>query len=174
MGTISSQSEIIFRKATLNDLDTISDILRRAVQKMLSEGKKQWTEKYPTRIHAEADIERGVGHVIEQDGKVVAYGAVVFDGETAYLGLEGEWLSDVPYVVVHRLAVDTEIHDKGLGTRFFKSVENLAISQNIRSFRVDTNYDNFAMLHLLPKLGFTYCGEVTYESGKRKAFEKLL
>lgn len=174
MSDISSQSEIIFRKASLNDLDTISDILRRAVQKMLSEGKKQWTEKYPTRVHAQADIERGVGHVLELDGKVVAYGAVVLDGEPAYLGLEGEWLSDMPYVVVHRIAVDSEIMGRGLGAGFLKEVENYALSKDIHSFRIDTNYDNFAMLHLLPKLGFTYCGEVTYESGKRKAFEKLL
>lgn len=174
MSDISSQSEMAFRKATLNDLDTISDILRRAVQKMLSEGKKQWTEKYPTRVHALADIERGVGHVLELDGKVVAYGAVVFDGESAYLGLEGEWLSNMPYVVVHRIAVDSKIMGKGLGAGFLTEVEKYALSKNIRSFRIDTNYDNFAMLHLLPKLGFTYCGEVTYESGKRKAFEKLL
>lgn len=174
MKGFSSSDKIVFRKAEAADLDAITEILQGAVRKMLAEGKRQWTEEYPNRIHASADIDRGVGYVLTQGDKVVAYGAVVFDGEPVYNNLDGEWLSDLPYVVVHRLAVDTEIHGKGLGTRFFKSVENLAISQNIRSFRVDTNYDNFAMLHLLSKLGFTYCGEVVYESGFRKAFEKLL
>lgn len=174
MNNFCSNDEIVFRKAEAADIDAIMEILQGAVRKMLAEGKKQWTEKYPNRIHASADINQGVGYVLTQGDKVVAYGAVVFDGEPVYNNLDGKWLSDLPYVVVHRLAVDTEIHGKGIGAKFFKSVGDLAISRNVRSFRVDTNYDNFAMLHLLPKLGFTYCGEVVYESGFRKAFEKLL
>jgi hypothetical protein len=39
---------------------------------------------------------------------------------------------------------------------------------------VDTNFDNAAMLHILKKLGYTYCGEVYLAGGERKAFEKLL
>ena len=44
----------------------------------------------------------------------------------------------------------------------------------VTSFRVDTNYDNFYMLRIFDKLGFTYCGEVCYDSGLRRAYEKLL
>ena len=29
-----------------------------------------------------------------------------------------------------------------------------------RQQKVDTNFDNAAMLHILKKLGYTYCGEV--------------
>lgn len=36
------------------------------------------------------------------------------------------------------------------------------------------NFDNASMLHLLKKLGYTYCGEVYLAGGVRKAFEKLL
>lgn len=43
-----------------------------------------------------------------------------------------------------------------------------------RPQKVDTNFDNAAMLHLLKKLGYTYCGEVYLAGGERKAFEKLL
>ncbi len=43
-----------------------------------------------------------------------------------------------------------------------------------RQQKVDTNFDNAAMLHILKKLGYTYCGEVYLAGGERKAFEKLL
>jgi hypothetical protein len=43
-----------------------------------------------------------------------------------------------------------------------------------RQQKVDTNFDNAAMLHLLKKLGYTYCGEVYLAGGERKAFEKLI
>ena len=37
--------------------------------------------------------------------RVIAYAAVVYDGEPAYDAIEGRWLTAGPYVVVHRLAV---------------------------------------------------------------------
>ena len=43
-----------------------------------------------------------------------------------------------------------------------------------RQQKVDTNFDNAAMLHILKKLVYTYCGEVYLAGGERKAFEKLL
>ena len=54
--------------------------------------------------------------------------------------------------------------------------EGLKISRQngIFSVKVDTNFDNAAMLHLLKKIGYTYCGEVYLAGGERKAFEKLL
>ena len=36
------------------------------------------------------------------------------------------------------------------------------------SAKVVTNFDNAAMLHILKKLGYTYCGEVYLAGGERK------
>ena len=56
-----------------------------------------------------------------------------------------------------------------------KHVEQLARQRGITSFRIDTNHDNDAMLHILDKQGFAYCGNVSYPPDKvRMAFEKLL
>lgn len=163
-----------FRKATHDDITDIANILEMAVERMLAEGKKQWNHNYPTATHVLSDVERGVGYVLECDGKVAGYGAVVLDGEPAYDNIEGRWLSGVNYVVVHRLAISALSQRRGLGMEFLKAVERFAMSENIPSFRIDTNFDNNRMLGLLKKAGFTYCGEVRYEAGPRKAFEKLL
>lgn len=164
----------IFRQAVSEDTHVISGILRAAAKRMMAQGKKQWDEKYPTETHVASDIKRGEGHILTSEGKIIAYGAVVTDGEPAYENISGKWLSDRQYVVVHRMAVSMEHECKGVGRTFLEHVEQYARSRGIYSFRVDTNFDNFAMLRLLEKLGFTYCGEISYNGSPRKAFEKLL
>lgn len=163
-----------FRKADITDLQEISVILKNAVERMLAEGKRQWDENYPNETHVRSDIEKGTGYVLENNGEVVGYGAVVYSGEPAYGHIDGKWLSDGRYVVVHRLAVSQSVKGKGLGRAFMNAVEDFARSLGINSFRIDTNFDNSAMLGLLGRLGFTYCGEIYYEKGSRKAFEKLI
>ena len=51
-------------------------------------------------------------------GVYLLNGAVLFGGEPAYGSIEGEWLCQPPYVVVHRLAVAQEMRRCGLATRF--------------------------------------------------------
>ena len=165
---------MVFRKAADSDVPAIMAILKMAVRQMLAEGKQQWNENYPNEIHVRADIDKGVGYVLEKDKEIVAYAAVVFDGEPAYNSLDGKWLSDEKYVVVHRMAVSQTMKSKGLGRVFMETIEEYARTLGVKSFRIDTNFDNYAMLALLTKLGFTYCGEIQYESGSRKAFEKLI
>ena len=97
---------------------------------------------------------------------VIAYGAVVFDGEPAYDAIDGQWLTDGPYVLVHRIAVADGERGRGVAAEFLHRVEAL--------FRIDTNFDNRTMLRLLERTGFSYCGKVVYRSGERLAYEKRL
>lgn len=108
----------------------------------------------------------------ESTAKVIAYGAVAFDGEQAYDAIEGTWLTDGDYVVLHRLAVADEEKGRGRAREFMLRVEAAARRRGVGSFRVDTNFDNRYMLRLLARLGFVYCGKVRYRSGERLAFEK--
>lgn len=110
----------------------------------------------------------------QAQGNVVAYGAVVFDGEQAYDAIEGAWLTDGDYVVLHRMAVADGEKGRGVATEFMRRVEAMACGRGTGSMRVDTNFDNRYMLRMLGRLGFVYCGKVRYRSGERLAFEKTL
>ena len=110
----------------------------------------------------------------QAQGNVVAYGAVVFDGEPAYDAIEGAWLTDGDYVVLHRMAVTDGEKGRGVATEFMRCVEAMACGRGTDSMRVDTNFDNRYMLRMLGRLGFVYCGKVRYRSGERLAFEKTL
>ena len=161
------------RPATESDIDRCWEMLQQGKAQMFREGKKQWTETYPSRQSVENDLARGVAHVLELDGAVVAYGAVIFDGEPAYAQIEDRWLSHGSYVVIHRLAVADEVKRQGVATEFFRQVMHLASTRGVHSIKVDTNYDNFYMQHLLARLDFTYCGDVSYPQGARMAYEKV-
>lgn len=163
-----------FRKAVESDIDGIMTIIGQAVSQMRREGKNQWDDNYPQRRHIADDIARGCGYVMCSGEGLAAYGAVMFSGEPAYAGIRGRWLSEVPYVVLHRLAVAEGMKGRGVGSRFMAEVERLAAERGVRSFKVDTNHDNTRMRSLLGKLGFTYCGDISYEHGDRMAYEKLL
>ena len=163
-----------FRKAVESDIDGIMTIIGQAVSQMRREGKNQWDDNYPQRRHIADDIAQGCGYVMCSGEGLAAYGAVMFGGEPSYGCIRGRWLSDGPYVVLHRLAVAEGMKGRGVGARFMAEVEKMAAARGVRSFKVDTNHDNTRMRRLLGKLGFTYCGDISYEHGDRMAYEKLL
>lgn len=109
-----------------------------------------------------------------EEDRIVAYAALVFDGEAAYDALDGKWLTDGPYVAVHRLAVADEAIRRGVATAFMRHTETVARAEGIPAFRIDTARDNRPMLRMLHNLGFVFCGIVRYRSGTRLAYEKRL
>ena len=70
-----------FRQATSHDLPTIFVILEDAIRRLGEAGVDQGQQGYPNRARIEADVKEGIGYVIEQADEVLAYGAVLFDGE---------------------------------------------------------------------------------------------
>ena len=161
--TVLQTDSLLFRPALPDDLERICTIIRQAQAQMRLRGSRQWQNGYPAAAHITDDIDRGYGHVLcTHTGLVVAYGAVVFDGEPAYAEIDGTWLDQAPYVVLHRLAVAQEVKGQGIATEFMRRTMTLARERGTGSFRIDTNFDNRCMLRLLAKFGFVRCGEIHY------------
>lgn len=167
-------AQVFSRKAAVTDIDPVWRIILQAKEQMRLLGSRQWQDGYPALDDIRRDIADGCGYVLAAGNVPVAYGAVLFGGEPAYGSIEGEWLCQPPYVVVHRLAVAQEMRRCGLATRFMREVETFARNAGLHSFRVDTNFDNRYMRSLLSALGFTYCGEIFYAHGSRRTYEKPL
>ena len=122
--------ESTFRQAVPREAPLIMQIIRQAQARMRATGSSQWQDGYPAPGHISADIGRGCGYVLCRPGvrecrAIIAYGAVAFDGEPAYEALEGEWLTDGPYVVVHRMAVADGECGKGDANDTRDSVQSL-------------------------------------------------
>lgn len=116
-----------------------------------------------------ADIDRGVGYVIEdQDGPAGAF-AFIPGIDPTYGYIEGgAWLDDaLPYATIHRLSSLHRAH--GIAQLCFEWCW-----ERIPNLRIDTHSDNLIMRHCIQKAGFRYCGVIYLLSGApRLAFQKL-
>ncbi|MGO4291733.1 GNAT family N-acetyltransferase [Chitinophaga sp. RAB17] len=165
---------MILRKADISEVPVIWDILQQAIAQRKEDGSKQWQDGYPNEQTVRDDIENGYGYVVADNNSILAYAAVIFDIEPAYQDIEGKWLTDADYVVVHRVATSGLAKGRGIATKLFEMIETLSMEHNVYSIKVDTNFDNVPMLRILDKLNYTYCGEVYFRGAARRAYEKVL
>ena len=97
---------------------------------------------------------------------IVAYFALLPSPEPTYDYIDGAWLTDEPYGVIHRMASYPEVHG------IFSTIIDYAASR-FSHLRIDTHRDNRIMQHLIEKHGFTYCGIIWLEDGtERLAYER--
>ncbi|WDF62383.1 GNAT family N-acetyltransferase [Flavobacterium sp. KACC 22763] len=171
---MNSTEQLVLRKAVLSEIPAIWEILQDAIEQRRLDGSTQWQDGYPNELSIKSDIENGYGYVFTEDESILAYAAIIFDKEPAYENIEGKWLTDDDYTVVHRVAVSKLAKGKGIATKLFQSIEGLSVENKIYSIKVDTNFDNTPMLKILDRLKYTYCGEVYFRGSARKAFEKRL
>ncbi len=171
---MKNSENINFRKATPEDSDKIWEILQQAILRRKNDGSQQWQNGYPNPETVKNDITREIGFVLTEDENVVAYSAVILNDEPAYDEIVGKWLTDGDFYVVHRVAVSDEAVGKGYATEIFRKIEEFSRENNVFSIKVDTNFDNLAMLHILKKLAYQYCGKVYFRGSERLAFEKIL
>ena len=98
--------------------------------------------------------------------RIVAYFALLPSPEPTYDVIDGAWLTDEPYGVIHRMASYPEVHG------IFSTIINYAASR-FAHLRIDTHRDNRIMQHLIEKHGFTYCGIIWLDDGsERLAYER--
>lgn len=159
----------MIRKATENDIQAVLAIFDKAKDIMRSDGNStQWGDGYPDAGIVRTDISIGGAHIIEQDGKPVAYFALLPSPEPTYSSIDGKWLDDSsPYHVVHRIASIPESHG------VFREIIEYALSVS-GNLRIDTHRDNRIMRHVIGKAGFSYCGVIVLADGsERLAYQKI-
>lgn len=163
-----------FRKAELSEMAPIWEILQQAILRRKEDGSNQWQDGYPNPAVIQKDIEKGEGFVLIAGETIVGYSAVIINDEPAYEQIEGNWLTNDDFVVIHRIAISEKYLGKGLAKMIIKYIEDFALSNNIYSIKADTNFDNIAMMKIFENLGYTLCGEVYFRGSSRKAYEKVL
>jgi len=161
----------VIKQATAANVERIMQVLNEAKQIMRDSGNmNQWIDGYPTEEAIESDINVGGGFVVEDDGVVVAYFAMLPSPEPTYAKIyEGSWVNeDLPYHVVHRMGTQSSVHG------IFESVMNYCFSVD-NNIRIDTHRDNKIMQHLAQKYGFSYCGIIYLANGdERLAYQKII
>ena len=161
-------------KAELNELEKCYEIIDIGRKFQKEQGFTQWTDDYPNLETIKNDIKTGKGFVLKSDGEIAGYMCIDFDGEPAYKNIQGEWKTEEPYAVVHRMAFDKNFRGKGLADVAFNLIDEFCRSKNIFNIRVDTDFPNKRMQHILQKNGFEERCVIIFQGSGKLAYDKSL
>lgn len=142
------------------DFETILRIYRSAQDYMIRSGNpSQWGHTYPSADLIRSDMQTGACHVLYDETGVHGVFALLKEAEPTYSRImEGKWLNDEPYVTIHRVAGDGQVH----GLFQCAAAYCKRLSSNIR---IDTHADNLTMQRRLEKNGFQKCGIIYVRDG---------
>ena len=148
------------RLAEYSDLDRILLVYEKAKQYMDRSGNpNQWKVGYPPESMLRDDILKRQLFVVTEENTVHAvFFFAIGEDETYKRIYEGDWKSDTPYGVIHRVGSDGEM--RGV----MRAVVDFC-SHRIEHLRIDTHDDNKTMQHVLEKLGFVRCGIIYLPTG---------
>lgn len=160
----------MIRLSTPDDLPIVMDMIAHSRSIMRSNGNNSQWDNYPTTETILDDIAHCSQYIIEDThGSPVGCFTLINTPEPTYATIyDGSWMDDTtPYHTLHRLACTHGVH--GIARQAFEWSE-----QQSASIRVDTHSDNHIMLHIIQKLGYTYCGIVRMtDNTPRQAFQKM-
>ncbi len=165
---------MVLTKTTKDDVEHVMQIIETAKKHLKEQGIDQWQDGYPDIACITADAETGKGYFFKEDGEVLGYICIDFDGEPAYDTLEGEWACDEKYVVGHRMAMSEKSRGKNYSSEVFSLLEQLAKENGVNYLRVDTDEDNKKMQHVFIKNGFVRRGKVWYNETEKVGFDKRI
>ena len=150
------------RKSTLEDVPRIMEVINDAKALLKSLHIDQWQNGYPNAEQIENDIKNDESYVIVNDkNTIMATTMFTLRKEPTYKVVEnGNWLIDknLPYGVIHRLAMSKDFRGKGVAKFIFKELHQKLKNQNIQSLKIDTHEENIGMQSLIKNMGYKYCG----------------
>ena len=162
------------RKAKTDDLPQIRNIYKAAKEYMNTSGNpNQWAAGYPPEEYLTEDIKCSRLYVCEEGEKLCGVFMFSLADDPTYHYIEGAWINDEPYGVIHRIASDGT--KKGIFGATLEFCKGKLAEQKRSNLRIDTHEDNKTMQHLVEKYGFQFCGTIYLENGSpRLAYQLVL
>ena len=157
----------MIRKATTMDISKIMEIITATISEMKLYNNTQWDETYPQAVNFLKDIEEGSLYVNELDNEIRGFVCVNYVEPTEYNCIS--WQSLEKAMVIHRMAVNPNFRNQGVGISLLKFSEELALKNGVSYLKTDTYSINDKMNSLFKKFGFRLAGEMEF-LGKEKPF----
>lgn len=155
------ESEMIIRKATIDDIDAIEklyDEIHTAEEN--GEQTTGWIRgTYPVRATAELALKRDDLFVLTDNGNLCGAGIINKIQVNSYT--QGSWEHDAEddqVCVLHTLAISPNCRGKGYGSAFIKYYEDYALRNGCIELRIDTNALNTKARTIYQKYGYTEIG----------------
>ncbi|PBH92310.1 GNAT family N-acetyltransferase, partial [Clostridioides difficile] len=119
----------MIRKANMNDLESIMQIIKSTVEEMKTYNNTQWDENYPLEKDFVSDIKKQDLYIYEVDGEVAGFICLNYEEPEEYLGLN--WSSNKKAMVIHRMAVNPNFRKTGIASKLVDFAEKLAVENNV-------------------------------------------
>jgi ribosomal protein S18 acetylase RimI-like enzyme len=162
---MESSDDIIFRRATLADLDRIFQVFTDAIREMDRCHIPQWDELYPDKEILKEDIMTKELYLGLLNQEIAS--AFVINEEYDEQYDHGEWKHpNAVFRVIHRLCVNPTYQNQGIGTKTMRHIESVQINSGIETIRLDAFTLNPFALKLYEKLGYQKVGYATWRTGK--------
>ena len=142
-------------------------VIQCARSRMRAEGNAVQWEGYPTEHTILDDINAHTFYVfVGDDAQVHGCFSLSAGPDPDYGDIDGAWIDDSPYGVIHRVATDNTF------SHAMAQILDFAHDLGYDHLRIDTNGHNLTMQAVLERLGFVYCGELRrWREGPWVAYE---
>lgn len=164
----------MIRTAVISDLVQIMKIVEGSKKDMHSYGNYQWNEDYPKKEDFIKDItdQNLFAYIIEN----TVAGIICINKDEPKEYENASWTLLKEALIIHRLAVDSSFHGRGVGLKLIKHTNVICNERGIDYIKTDTNSLNIKAQKLLIKCGYTFTGDIGLEnhSGKFYCYEKVL
>lgn len=157
----------MIRKATEIDIQKIMEIISVTIKEMKTYNNTQWDESYPQAINFSKDIDAGDLYVDELNDEIRGFVCINCIEPAEYDHID--WQSLEKAMIVHRMAVNLNFRNQGVGLSLLKFSEELALENGVSYLKTDTYSINDKMNSLFKKFGFQLAGEMEF-LGKEKPF----
>lgn len=147
------------RHASCDDLDVLEEIYEEAKRRMHEGGNpNQWHQGHPNREDLIGDLAENSLFVLEDEEGIQACFKFAPGPDPTYLYIEGSWLNDAAYMVIHRVV--SAGRRPGMGSAILSLCKSW-----YPNLKIDTHQDNLPMQRVLEKNGFILTGIIYLENG---------
>ncbi|KAA8668132.1 GNAT family N-acetyltransferase [Clostridium sp. HV4-5-A1G] len=166
-------TELILRKAVIQDLADVVKIFKAAIRVMNDNGIDQWDSIYPDREILKEDILKSQMFLGKINDRIAF--VVVINQECNEEYKNGNWRYEGdPFVIIHRLCVNPDFQHQGIGKCTLMLIERMLKKKNIKSIRLDAFSLNPIALKLYDKNGYKRVGKINLRKGIFYLYEKKI
>lgn len=160
-------------KAKIEDITSIMNIIKSAINDMESKDIHQWDDIYPSEEVIKGDIDNGSLYANVEDGIMNAF--VVLSEEQAEEYKDLIWkYSFGKQLVIHRLCVAPQNQGGGIARKILGFSEKYGLQNGYDAIRLDAFTENKRALRLYEKSGYEKVGSVQFRKGEFYCYEKKL
>lgn len=165
--------KVIVRLADKKDLENVLFIFKSAIELMEIQNIPQWDEVYPNETVLKKDILKKQLYIMNIDEEIASVFVLNKECDNEYKN--GNWeFPNAEYIVVHRLCVNPEFQNQGIGKLTMQFAEKIAKDMGAETIRLDCFMKNPFAFSMYRKLGYKVTGYADWRKGRFYLMEKLI